>query len=251
MSDVQLCFARPSKDARASYEAAIEENPANGDLPTPGRRKKRAVAAFSRLWANGRTLKIAFTDDDLTESHQQAIMHAINQWQPYVSLVFEFIDGREGAPEYGKGDIRITTDVGPGLNYTLIGTDAKLNDPWTPTMVLGVKPDDPKFESIVMHEFGHALGAEHEHQHPEADIPWDLPAVYAHYAAAGYTKETVDESVLSILKSVGATHTAYDRDSIMHYPIPNKITLGDWEVGDNRTLSDKDKAFMRKAYPKH
>lgn len=251
MSDVQLCFARPSKNVQGSYEAAIEENPANGVAPTPGRRKKRAVATFSRLWANGRTLKIAFTDEDLTESHQQAIMHAINQWQPYVSLVFEFIDGREGAPEYGKGDIRITTDVGPDFNYTLIGTDARLNDPWTPTMVLGVKPDDPKFESTVMHEFGHALGAEHEHQHPEANIPGDLPAVYAHYAAAGYTKETVDESVLSKLESAPATYTAYDRDSIMHYPIPNKITLGDWEVGNNRKLSDKDKEFMRKAYPKN
>jgi Astacin (Peptidase family M12A) len=248
MTEVRICNARRLKDQQASYDAAIEENPDNAGVSVPGSRRKRAVGHFSMFWANGRTLKIGFTDDTLAEDHKQAIIEAINQWQPYVNLTFEFIDGREGQPGYGKGDIRITTRS--DQNYTLIGTDAKANDPWNPTMVLGAKLSDPKFQSIVMHEFGHALGAEHEHQHPEADIPWDVPKVYEHYAASGVEADLVDEVVLSKFEKNTTTYTAYDKHSIMHYPVPNKITLGDWEVGLNTEISDKDKAFMRKAYPK-
>lgn len=248
MTDIYLCHARNTKDPLASYDAAIEENPDNGAQPAMGGRTKRSVATFSRLWANGRTLKIAFTDNELNQSHKQAIIAAIKKWQPYVNLVFEFVDGREGSAEYGKGDIRITTHS--TNNYTLIGTDATLNDPWTPTMVLGIQPADPQFDAVVMHEFGHALGAEHEHQHPEAQIPWDIPAVYAHYAAAGHSKEVVDESVLKKLEKSQTTYSAYDKNSIMHYPIPNTITLGDWEVGHNTNISAKDIELMRKSYPK-
>lgn len=45
-------------------------------------------------------------------------------------------------------------------------------------------PDTPdqEYSRVVLHEFGHALGAIHEHQHPEAAIPWDKPKVYEYYA---------------------------------------------------------------------
>ncbi|MDH0747522.1 M12 family metallopeptidase [Pseudomonas sp. GD03842] len=211
-------------------------------------RRKRSIGYRSAFWPNGSTLKIGFVDEALSEDHKQHIIDAINQWQPYVNLTFEFIDGREDQPGDGKGDIRITTES--SMNYSLIGTGAKANDPWTPTMVLGIKPSDPKFASTVMHEFGHALGAEHEHQHPEAEIPWDLPKVYAFYASKGHDAEAVDESVLSRLPSEAALTLPYDRHSIMHYPIDNALTIGDWEVGVNSTLSEKDKSFMRLAYPR-
>lgn len=212
-----------------------------------GGRRKRSIGYQAAFWPNGSTLRIGFVDDELSADHQQSIIDAINTWQPYVNLTFEFIDGREGQPGYGQAEIRITTES--SQNYSLIGTAAKANDPWTPSMVLGIKPEDPKFASTVMHEFGHALGAEHEHQHPEAEIPWDLPKVYAFYASKGHSAEVVDESVLGRLPADAALMLPYDRDSIMHYPVDNALTLGDWEIGVNSTLSDKDKAFMRLAYP--
>jgi hypothetical protein len=221
---------------------------ASPDASTRTNRNKRSIGYTSAFWPNGSTLRIAFVDDELAEAHKLGIVNAINEWQPYVNLKFEFIDGREGQPGYGKGDIRITTQS--RANYSLIGTAAKRNDPWTPTMVLGIKPSDPKFASTVMHEFGHALGAEHEHQHPEAEIPWDVPKVYAYYAAKGHDEETVNESVLTRLSAESALMLPYDRQSIMHYPVSNELTLGDWEIGDNLALSEKDKAFMRRAYPR-
>lgn len=236
-------------DSLLSRNALLRAAKSPAASGTTANRQKRSIGFTSAFWPNGSTLRIAFVDEGLSRTHKQRIIDAINQWQPFVNLRFEFIDGREGQAEYGKGDIRITTDS--SLNYSLIGTAAKGNDPWTPTMVLGIKPSDPKFASTVTHEFGHALGAEHEHQHPEANIPWDLPKVYAFYEGKGHTAETVDESVLTKLPTTAALMLPYDRQSIMHYPVDNALTIGDWEVGINLTLSEKDKAFMRKAYPKN
>ncbi|MGV8917543.1 MAG: M12 family metallopeptidase [Pseudomonas sp.] len=248
MNEIHLCSVIRLKDQATSYQLALEERPDNAGGSNAGNRKKRAVGHFSKFWSNGRTLKIGFVSDDLPDNHKQAIISAINKWQPFVNLTFEFIDGRDGTPGYGQGDIRIHTDS--THNYTLIGTDAKGNDSWTPTMVLGIKPSNPRFESTIMHEFGHALGAEHEHQHPEANIPWDVPKVYAHYAKSGTSAEDVDEQVLNKLHISQTTYTPYDRQSIMHYPVPNDQTIGDWEIGINSRISAKDQAFMRLAYPK-
>jgi hypothetical protein len=210
-------------------------------------RTKRSVVYPPKFWPNATTLLIAFIDE-LEQQHKEKIVEAINQWQPYVNLRFEFVDGREGHPGYLKGDIRILTNF--SQNYSVFGTDAKQNDPWDATMVLGIKPSDPKFVSTVLHEFGHALGAEHEHQHPEADIPWDLPKVYEYYTAKGHSKDVIDESVLRRVSADAVLMLPYDRHSIMHYPVDNALTIGDWAVGDNLTLSDKDKEFMRRAYPR-
>ncbi len=41
----------------------------------------------------------------------------------------------------------------------------------------------------------------------------------------------------------------FDPTSIMMYPVPQEITIGDFEVGWNKFLSDTDKAFIGQVYP--
>jgi tyrosinase len=43
--------------------------------------------------------------------------------------------------------------------------------------------------------------------------------------------------------------TEFDRESIMLYPIPNDLTIGDYEVGWNTALSACDKEFIGTIYP--
>ncbi|UIN52304.1 MULTISPECIES: M12 family metallopeptidase [Pseudomonas] len=244
MKELLDCRLIQWPDDQAAYTAAINENPANAGTPTtPGTRRKRSVVDYSKLWANGRTLKIAFMDAP-DAARKTGIINAASKWLPYINLKFEFVDDL-------KGDIRIATRNND--NSSMLGTDALLIHPDHPTMNLGVTPDHADFEVIVMHEFGHALGAMHEHQHPQANIPWDKPKVYAFYQNREMnplTREQVDYNLFASFDTRDALYLAYDKRSIMHHPVSNDLTIGDWEVPINRKISKKDKQLMKLLYPK-
>lgn len=248
--EIKLCTELEWPDRAKSLKAAIEETPSNQlqEFYHPG--IKLALASihapfialvFQKKWKSGRTLRISFLGNPNPQVKAKIISYA-NQWLQYVNLKFEFIKSEDG-------DIRIATD--PGGSWSYIGTDATLIDKDKATMNYGwLYPDTPDIEysRVVLHEFGHALGAIHEHQHPNAGIPWDRPKVYAYYARQGWDKEQVDNNIFAKYDSNQLNTSAYDRFSIMHYAVPNDLTIGDWEIKWNSTLSDIDKEFMRSQY---
>jgi hypothetical protein len=241
MLNEQPCKIIGPLNEQDSYETAINENPNNAPTASPGGRNKRGVAIHSKFWANHRTLKIAFLDPP-SSAHRESAIKAIKLWQPSINLKLEFVSGTEG-------DIRITMEA--PLNYSAIGTDAMLRNPGENTMNIGTDPEHPRFEATVLHEFGHALGMQHEHQHPKADIPWNKPAVYHFYLSAyQWSKEEVDHNLFNLLEDKLTRTTTYDPTSIMHYPIPNELTTGNWSIQKNTTLSQNDRRLMRKIYPK-
>ncbi|MBK5375764.1 peptidase M12 [Pseudomonas sp. TH43] len=242
MNTLQDCTLVQWPDDQAAYEAAINETPANAGTRNSGR-SKRSLINYSKLWANGRTLKIAFIDE-VDADHKQKIIDAASRWLPFINLTFDFVDDLQG-------DIRIATKNND--NSSMLGTDALLIHPDWPTMNLGVTTDHEDFDVIVTHEFGHALGAMHEHQHPKANIPWDKPKVYEFYQNREMnplTRAQVDQNMLTPFGTIEAIYTDYDRKSIMHHPVAKTLTLGDWENPINRTISKKDKKMMALLYPR-
>ncbi|AWM90543.1 peptidase M12 [Pseudomonas sp. 31-12] len=241
MHSITPCKTIHPIDELASYDAAILENPRNAQPSSAGRRTKRAIGIWSKFWGNGRTLRIAFVDTP-TQTKRLAIEALIKQWQPSVNLHFEFVDD-------GESEIRISTYS--ATNDSAVGTDALLYEQHQPTLNLNIEMDHPEFEATVLHEFGHALGLKHEQQHPKANIPWDKPKVYEFYKTNyGWTDEDTDLNVLTPLQGSDYLSGPYDKDSIMHYPVPNELTTEDWEVGINTKISMLDRRVMRKAYPK-
>ena len=224
-----------------SRQLAYKENPRN--LPFGPR--ARAFGAIGKFWTPGRTLQLSFlTEAD--EALKDAIFALGRQWIDLcgANLALERVDDHNT-----EAEIRIICAPKAYMNYSEAGTDALDGVP--DTMSLCLVPGHELFEFTVLHEFGHAFGADHEHQHPDADIPWDVPAAISYYACelsgdeALVMREVLDKrpSADDVLK------TEYDPTSVMHYPVPPSVTLGDWEVGINATLSEKDLAFMRLAYP--
>ncbi|MED2985272.1 Tolloid-like protein 1, partial [Bacillus thuringiensis] len=140
----------------------------------------------------------------------------------------------------------------PGY-WSYVGTDCLTIPQDRPTMNLegfNSNTSETALSRVVLHQFGHVLGLGEEHHNPENNIPWDKEAVYRYYIERlGWSKATVDSNVFAKLDPRETAHTPHDPKSIMQFPVPNELTIGDYEIGWNTTLSEVDKRFIGQMYP--
>lgn len=196
-----------------------------------------------KKWRTGRTIDVGFLGGSSTL--RTKVEAVAKRWEDYANLTLSFGD-------HDRPDIRI--DFIPGGSWSYLGTDALVLPDAEATMNYGwLTPDssDDEIGRVVLHEFGHALSAIHEHQSPAANIPWDREAVYEYYGSQpnSWSKEQIDRNIFNKYSTTIANSSAFDAESIMLYAIPNALTEGDYEVGWNRVLSDTDKTFMGSIYP--
>lgn len=224
-----------------SYDAAIKENPNNVDSTSRDTRSKRSVGAYSKFWDNARTITVSFVEQ-LPDELEYRVEKIIRRWEPHHSLALDFVKNR-------PADIRIY--LGGSRNESYLGTDALVAPPDQPTLFISTTPDHWSFECTLLHEFGHALGLQHEHLHPHAKIPWNKEKVYEFYQTTqGWSKQEIDINLFNLENRSGIYSGTYDKKSIMHYRIPNTLTHGNWQVGDNLEISEQDKINIRKIYPR-
>lgn len=114
-----------------------------------------------------------------------------------------------------------------------------------PTMNFGWFDADTTYDEMrrtVLHELGHAYSFIHEHESPNATIPWNKPVVYAYYRETmGWDEAMVDAQVFSRMDKTSTLPGPYDRESIMHYMIAaDMLTDPAFAVGWNTRLSAQD-----------
>lgn len=231
--------------ARLAVEERIDNLPIidmpPGSVATP---QPLEMAILTRtLWKPGRVLRVRFMDGDPVV--QAKVEQVARTWEQFANIKFAFGDDPES-------EIRIAFLFGQG-SWSWMGTDAKLKEFNEPTMNLGwLTRDTPgeEYDRVVLHEFGHALGCIHEHQAPPGQIPWDKPAVYRYYSQfPDWDKAKIDFNVFHRYSVSQTQFTEFDPQSIMVYPIPNELTIGDFEVPMNKKLSETDKSFIGTVYP--
>jgi hypothetical protein len=203
----------------------------------------RMAVETAKAWEPGTELKVVFLDGH--PEVQARVEEVASQWPQHANLSLDF-------GNHPEADIRISFEL-PG-SWSYLGLDAHSIAPDRPTMNYGwLEPGlaDADYLRVVLHEFGHALGAIHEHQNPAVGIPWDREAVYAHYAGPPnlWDKDTVDVNIFQKYSADRTQHTEFDPHSIMLYPVPNELTVGEFEVGWNSSLSDLDREFIGVLYP--
>jgi hypothetical protein len=150
-----------------------------------------ALAALTgSKWRVGRTLKVKFLAGEA--GIQEKVAQYAKLWEQHANLSLDF-------GNHSDADVRIAFELGQG-SWSWVGTEAAAISRQEPTMNFGwltASTPDSEYERVVCHEFGHALGCIHEHQHPEAGIPWDREAVYAFYAGPpnNWSRAMVDNNL--------------------------------------------------------
>ncbi|KAM6504666.1 hypothetical protein FSOLCH5_015170 [Fusarium solani] len=233
-----------------SVHQAIKENPRNGSLtlppaPTAPSGPLGLAMITRKFWQPGRELKISFKGG--TEWQKKQVKKYAPEWCKHANIKFSFID---------SGEVDILIAFNPGLgSWSYLGTDCSW---WSsqnrPSMNLGwineTKSKD-EIRSVILHEFGHVLGAVHEHESPYAQIPWNKQKVYEDLGGSPnyWDKNTVDRNMFTLYTLQDTQATAFDPDSIMLYYFPASWTTNGKGTKYNTVLSPTDKAYAKFCYP--
>ncbi|KAL8783261.1 MAG: hypothetical protein Q9195_009444 [Heterodermia aff. obscurata] len=107
-----------------------------------------------------------------------------------------------------------------------------------------------RVRSEILHEFGHVLGAIHEHRSPLAQIPWNRSTVYAHYNSLGVDNDWVDRNVFELPYPDSEIDADDDNHSIMIYRYPSSFTTNGTWVNWTNDLSARDYQRIALIYPR-
>lgn len=254
---VRVCIDRVLPTDYAPARKALERElgtTALGDEAPPGRAAggppgvMKLTLVVLKKWPNGTELRCRFLDG--SSKQKRRVEEKAHQWEDHANISLKFVTR-------GDAEIRISFSADDG-SWSALGTDALVKDffpPFQPTMNYGWLEDDTEdeeYERVVVHEFGHALGAIHEHQNPGANLDWNEPEVFRVFQGPPnfWDRAAIEHNILKRYSRRHTNSTAFDPDSIMLYAFPGQLFKSGKGTKSNRKLSAQDKKFIAEMYPR-
>ncbi|KQV48947.1 hypothetical protein ASC95_23070 [Pelomonas sp. Root1217] len=217
-------------------------------------RRARAILNTRGKWLNGTVLHYCFFKSGhyaVAKKQADAVRAAFAEWKAVgIGLVFQEVT------QMSEAEVRIGYSEPDGSSASAVGRDV-LHVPTTePTTVYGWDLTTAYGRGTALHELGHVLGMEHEHQNPFAGIKWHEEAVYTSLGKPpnSWTRETTFHNILEKLEPSQVQGSSWDPDSIMEYEFePGLIDEPEQYDVDGLVppgkLSKADKAWLLKWYP--
>ncbi|MBY3181360.1 hypothetical protein HFO24_06705 [Rhizobium laguerreae] len=251
------CFAHSIEGITNLSPPPVASAQTSPDLP----QVVEGVIDQFKLWQAGSTIRACF----FGSSHevQEKFVEATQEWLDHANLKIDFgsTDAYRDCASDPGNQLRIAFK--PTGNWSYVGTDSIRVGLSQPSMniangnSMGEAVINPKsFRSTVLHEVGHFLALQHEHQSPEAncDSEFDWPIIYSEFMSRyGWDQAKVDNNLRSLVKTRRLRTTPYDTSSIMHYYFePWMYADGENSkcyVGHNNDPSGVDLLTMEAAYP--
>lgn len=215
-----------------------------------------AAVSTSVLWSAGETLGVLF----MNWHDQMRLLNEVErcgrEWEKYANLRLVFSTSREGLRRLGaeNANVRISfkypLDGKTGGSSLLGKASSGQEDTHSMQLILAPDTDTVEVRRVALHEFGHALGYQHEHMNPINGVQWKQPDARNYYRRhTGWSNEEVERNIFRRLSLAENVATTFDRDSIMCYSIPASITLDGYGVRSNTALSYLDTESARIIYP--
>ena len=258
--------------------------------PPAGGFSPRSIINLTKHWRVGQTVTVAFRGGD-TRLHRD-IATAVTEWTQFANLTFDFgINPATGSyRSWSKSDTNFTADIRVSFDqtgyYSHVGNDSINRDVARPgEESLNLEgfdqqlPDD--WKAVALHEFGHAIGFEHEHQSPIApcdfrynddpgyvqtrdsfgqfikDPQGRRPGLYTFLGGPpnNWPRAVVDFNLNQLPDSRAYDVGPFDKDSIMKYFFPDWMFVAGtnsacYTGAENLVLSDGDKQGAAKVYPR-
>lgn len=213
-----------------------------------------AILATQSKWVNGTVLHYCFFGAghfSVPKVQSDAIRGAFAKWKA-VGIGLEF----QEVNQLSEAEVRVGYSKADGSSASAVGRDVldvPLNEP---TTVYGWDLTTPYGSGTALHELGHVIGMEHEHQNPFAGIKWHEQAVYDSLAKPPnkWDHDTTYHNILEKLTPQQVQGSTWDPDSIMEYEFepglidePEKYDING--LTPPGTLTSADKEWALKWYP--
>jgi len=200
-------------------------------------------------WVNGTEITYIFVGKG-TDADKAVVRKAFKTWKEQgIGLSFNEVKTVDEAM------VRIGFNHKDG-SWSYVGREILNHSKKEKTMNFGWPlSDDAYGMTTAIHEIGHTIGFEHEHQSPFAGIEWNKPAVYKEFSGRPnkWKPKEIDANILDKIPANQLTGSNWDAKSIMEYEFgpgliikPDEYKNGIYPSG---VISTQDIMAVRSIYP--